>query len=67
MPRESPDVPEDLPKEAPRQAAFGELQGEVLGMLDEASARLEQALLPARQGPALDGGKTSRRSKLPRL
>src|SRR2546425_13124946 len=35
--------------------AFGQLQDEVPGMSDEASAGLEQSLLQARQRPALDG------------
>jgi hypothetical protein len=55
MPREPLDALENLPKEASRQVAFGELRGEVPGMPDEASARLEQPLLETRQGPALDG------------
>ena len=55
MPRESLDALENLTKEASRQVALGELQGEVPGMPDEASARLEQPLLEAREGPALDG------------
>jgi hypothetical protein len=55
MPRQSLDAPEDLPKQAVRQVTFGKLQGEVPGMPDEASARLEQPLLEAREGPALDG------------
>jgi hypothetical protein len=46
---------ENLTKEVPRQGAFGELQGEVPGMPDEASARPEQPLLEARHGPVLDG------------
>ena len=55
MPRELLDAPEDLPKEALCQVAFGQLQDKVPGMPDEAPARLEQSLLQARQGPALDG------------
>src|SRR5713226_9118590 len=55
VPRESLDAAENLPKEASRQVAFGELQGEVPGMSDEASARLEQPLLETREGQALDG------------
>ena len=54
MPRESLDAPEDLPKEGPRQVAFGQLQDEVPRMPDPATG-LEEALLEARQGPALDG------------
>jgi hypothetical protein len=68
MPREPLDAPDDLRKEARRQLTFGQLQDEVPGVPNEASAGLEQALLQAREGPALDGrGKTSRRSRLPRL
>src|SRR6266852_6115536 len=48
MPRESLDALENLTKEASRQVALGELQGEVPGMPDEASARLEQPLLETR-------------------
>jgi len=55
MPREPLDTPEDLPKEALRQGAFGQLEDEVPSMPDEAPAGLEQPLLGARQGPALDG------------
>jgi hypothetical protein len=55
VPREPLDAVENLPKEAPRQVAFGELQGEVPGMSDELRAGLEEPLLEARQGPALDG------------
>ena len=55
MRREPLDAPENLPKEAARQVAVGKLQGEVPGMPDEASTRLEQPLLEAREGPALDG------------
>src|SRR5260370_2843611 len=55
MPRESLDALENLTKEASRQVALGELQSEVPGMPDEAAARLEQPLLEAREGPALDG------------
>jgi hypothetical protein len=46
---------DDLPEQRPCQVAFGKLQGEVPGMPDEAAAGLEQALLQARQRPALDG------------
>src|SRR5436309_2502086 len=52
-PRESLDALENLTKEVPRQVAFGELQGEVPSMPDEASARPEQPLLEAREGPVL--------------
>ena len=55
MPRESLDAAENLLEEAPRQVALGELQDEVPAMPDEASAGLEESLLEARQGPALDG------------
>ena len=50
MPPESRGAPEDLPKERRCQVAFGELQGEVPGMPDEASARLEQPLLETFSG-----------------
>jgi hypothetical protein len=55
MPREPLDAPEDLPKQAPRQVALGQLEDKVPRMPDEAPARLEQALLQARQVPTLDG------------
>jgi hypothetical protein len=55
VPRELLDARDDLPKQRPCQVAFGELQGEVPGVPDEASARLEHPLLEAREGPALDG------------
>ncbi len=55
MPRESLDAPEDLPKQAPRQGALGQLEDVVPGVPDQAPAGLEQPLLQARQGPALDG------------
>src|SRR5260370_42386076 len=45
IPWEPLDALENLPKETSRQVAFGELQGEVPGLSDEASARLEQPLL----------------------
>ena len=54
MPPESLDAPEDLPKESRRQVAFGQLSDEVPGMSDEAPAGLEEPLLEARQGPAVD-------------
>ena len=44
-------------KEAPRQVTFGELQGQVPGMPDERRAGLEEPLLEAREGSALDGGR----------
>src|SRR5712692_6247538 len=49
MPRESLDAPDDLRKQALSQLAFGQLQDEVPGMSDEASAGPEQALLQARE------------------
>src|SRR5262245_65044855 len=55
MPRESLDAPENLPEELARQVAFGELQGEVSGMPDEATAGLEEPLLETRQRPTLNG------------
>ena len=48
MPRESRDATEDLPKERRCQVALGQ-------PADEATAGLEQPLLEAREGPALDG------------
>ena len=55
MPRESLDAPEDLPKQATSQVALGQLETVVAGVPDQASARLEQPLLEARERPALDG------------
>jgi hypothetical protein len=55
MPRESLDARNDLPEERPSQVAFGKLQSEVPGMLDQPATRLEQPLLKARQRPVLDG------------
>jgi hypothetical protein len=55
MPRESLDAPENLSKQALRQVAFGQLEDTVQRMPDEAPAGLEEPLLEARQGPALDG------------
>src|SRR2546422_5758615 len=52
IPCEPLDAPDDLRKQALSQLAFGQLQDEVPGMPDEASAGLEQALLEARQRPA---------------
>ena len=49
------DAPDDLRKQALSQLAFGQLQDEVPGMSDEASAGLEQPLLQACERPALDG------------
>jgi hypothetical protein len=65
MPRESLDASENLPKERRRQGALGQLEDVVPGVPDEASARLEQPLLEARQGPALDGERQDRRSRGP--
>src|SRR5713101_7854822 len=47
MPCEPLDAPDDLRKPALSQLAFGQLQDEVPGMSDEASAGPEQALLQA--------------------
>src|SRR2546425_12482595 len=55
MPPESRDAPEDLPKERRCQVAFGELEDEVPSVPNEAATGLEQPLLEAREGPALDG------------
>jgi len=41
MPGEPLDAPDDLRKQALSQLAFGQLQDEVPGMSDEASAGLE--------------------------
>src|SRR5712692_9876571 len=49
MPCEPLDAPDDLRKQALSQLAFGQLQDEVPGMSDEASAGPEQALLQARE------------------
>jgi hypothetical protein len=48
------NVPENLPKQTSRQVAFGQLPDEVPGVPNEAATGLEQSLLQARQGPALD-------------
>jgi hypothetical protein len=55
MPRESLDAPDDLPKQALCQVTLGQLEHEVPGMSDQPPAGLEEPLLEARQGPALDG------------
>jgi hypothetical protein len=55
VPRQSFDASKNLAEEARSQVALGELQDEVPGMPDQASARLEESLLEARQRPALDG------------
>jgi len=49
MPCEPLDAPDDLRKQALSQLAFGQLQDEVPGVSDEASAGLEQAPLQARE------------------
>ena len=55
VPGEPLDARDDLPEQRPCQVAFGELQGEVPSMSDQASAGLEEPLLEARQRPVLDG------------
>ena len=55
MPRASLDAPEALPTQALRHVAFGQLEDTVPRMPDEAPARLDEPLLEAHQGPALDG------------
>ena len=55
MPRESLDAGDSLVEQEPCQVTLGKLQGEVPGMSDQPPAGLEQPLLQARQGPALDG------------
>src|SRR5262249_31990687 len=55
VPRQSLDAPENLPNQPRRQVALGKRQDEVPGMPDQASAGLEESLLQACQGPALDG------------
>jgi len=42
-------------KQTRRQVALGQLQDEVPGMPDQASAGFEEARLEAGEGPALDG------------
>src|SRR5262249_21847559 len=56
VPRQPLDACDDLPKQRPCQITFGELQGEVSGMPDQAPAGLEEPLLEARQRPTLNGG-----------
>ena len=46
---------EDLPNQALRQVAPGQLEPEGPGMSHETPAGLEEPMLQARQGPALDG------------
>jgi hypothetical protein len=67
VPPESLDAPESLPKERRRQGALGQLEDEVAGMSDEASAGLEEALLQARDQLWMASGKTSRLKRSPRL
>jgi hypothetical protein len=55
MPRESLDAPENPPKESRRQVGSGQVDDEVPGVPNKASAGLAQSLLQARQRPALDG------------
>ena len=55
MPREWLDAPEDLPNESRSQVALGQLEDEVPGMPNQATTGLEEPLLEAPQGPALDG------------
>ena len=55
MPREPPDAADDLRKQTLSQLAFGPLKNEVPGMSNEAPSGLEELLLEAREGPALDG------------
>ncbi len=52
--RQPRDACNDLPEQNPCQVAFGELQGEVAGMSDQAPAGLEEPLLQNRQGPTPD-------------
>jgi hypothetical protein len=68
VPRESLDAPENLPTERRRQVALGQLEDEVSGMSDEAPAGLEQALLELVNDQLwMATGRTSRRTRLPRL
>src|SRR5262245_24434555 len=55
VPRQPLDACDDLPKQRPCQVTFGELQGEVSGMPDQAPAGLEEPLLETRQRPTLNG------------
>src|SRR3990172_2030482 len=55
MPGEPLDAPDDLPKESRCQVALGQLQDKVPGVQNGAATGLEQPLLEAREGPALDG------------
>src|SRR6266513_4639409 len=55
MPRAPPDSADDLRKQTLSQLVFGQLNNEVPGMSNEAPAGLEEPLLEAREGPALDG------------
>ena len=55
MPSAPLDARDDRPKHRACQVAFGELQGEVPGMPNEAFADLEQPPLKTGEGPALNG------------
>src|SRR5262247_1755087 len=55
MPGAPLDARDDRPKHRACQVAFGELQREVPGMPNEASADLEQPPLKTGEGPALKG------------
>ena len=55
MPGEPLDAPDDLQKESRCQVALGQLEPEGPGVPNEAATGLEQPLLEAREGPALDG------------
>jgi hypothetical protein len=68
MAREPRDATDDLRKQTLSQPAFGQLNNEVPGMLNEAPGGLEEPLLEASKGPAMDGeGQNRRRKRLPRL
>jgi hypothetical protein len=55
IPGEPLDATEDLPKEGPDHVTLGKLEHEVPRMPDQTPAGLEEPMLEARQGPALDG------------
>src|SRR5712692_5380449 len=55
MPGKPLDAPDDLQKESRCQVALGQLEPEGPGVPNEAATGLEQPLLEAREGPALDG------------
>src|SRR5262249_36743479 len=69
MPGAPLDASDDLPKHRACQVAFGELQGEVPGMPNEASAGLEQSLLKTREGTSSEWRRAGRADAagLPRL